>query len=184
MAYEIVETADTLAIHGNCFIDELITGKTIVVDGDLVADRVAARAVSVVRGSLLCPKVSVMASGSADAEILGVYALDRAFVAPKNWSYRWLRPVFGRPDERKWSSEHSIRGVAATLEHPAIVAKHVGSVTAALEKALARPTCGRARVLFHFALEELRDHDALTPLGAQVVACMLREDDLPKNWRW
>jgi hypothetical protein len=184
MPYEIVENDAAVMIHGTCFIDELTTPKEIVVDGDLVAKRIAAKGVYVAHGSLVCPTIVVAPSHGVYAEILGLFQLDRPFVAPPHWMFKWLRPVFEPPDPAQWDSTHTIEHVCAMLEHPAVVARPHAPTTALLAKVRRHPTCGRARVLFQVALETLKEHDAFTPLGRQVAETFLAHDQLPKDWRW
>jgi hypothetical protein len=178
--YELMDNGTSVQLYGNAFLPELITSKIVVVEGDLVCNYLCAPQVTVVHGSLLakyidCPRL--------DAEILGVFVLDKAFTAPEGWSYVWLRPCRALPQEADIQPELTIARVAAILRDPAIVRDTTG-VERMLTRMLERPTCARARVLIAVTIEELMDTDALTPLGTQVLSCIAAQPKLPAHWRY
>jgi hypothetical protein len=181
--YERVETTTELQFYGAAFVDVIETYKPIIVDGDLISKRIAAPSIQLSHGSLICPKIECPL---VHAEILGLFDLGGPFAPPQGWTYQWLRPVLpdGHPDERRWTGTESIQCVAAMLRHPAIVTDS-SLVEPLLIRALARPTCNRARVLFDAAIDELAQKPhLLTPLGVQIVTALILNDTLPRHWRF
>jgi hypothetical protein len=178
MAYEIIENDSAVMIHGNCFIDELVTMKPIIVEGDLVTNRVRATTLTVRHGSLLAGCIEAT---DVDVDILGL-PLPSTFWADRA-RYIWLRPFKRLPDPSAWTSEASIRNVIEMFLWSELTT-NVAPIERLLTKVSARPSCGRARVLFQYALEELRDTKSLTPLGDRVVMHLLDNDDLPQHWRF
>lgn len=177
MAYELVENPDGIFIYGVCFADTIAFSKPLHLEGDLICQAVSAPSIHVTNGSLM---VKLIECDDVRADILGVW-MDDGYVKD-SWRWNYLRPFWELPNESAWSSEASIENVVKLLEHPAIV-KDPTVASMLLQKVRARPTCGRARVLFGVALEELVEKDALTELGVAVVWPMI-SDGLPKDWRW
>jgi hypothetical protein len=181
--YERIETDTEVQFYGAAFVDVVETHKPIVVDGDLVASRIAAPSIRLTHGSLICPKIECPL---VDTEILGTFDLTQPVPERKGWTYRWLRPILPEcvPDESRWMNVDSIRSVAALFQHPALI----GQATKAqpfIARALARPSCARARVLFDSALDELTSEAALlTPLGQQTLMLFLLHEELPSHWRF
>jgi hypothetical protein len=181
MAFEMIDNGAIIQLFGNVFLPELVTDKPVSVDGDLIAGVVRAPQLTLMHGSLIVPRLNVE---TLHADILGIFDLTRLYVAPANWTYKWLRPVVEMPLPDQWQSELSIERVAALFLHPALV-KDPTPIRTLIERALSRKSCGRARVLYTVALElvEGRD-DVVTPLGKQVAACFLAQERLPDAWRF
>lgn len=178
MPYEIVEAPDAVRIYGACFVDGLRVEKPLEVDGDLIVNGlVIAPDITVRNGSFIARE---WRAAGVNAMIYGTFA---PFDVPSTVRYTWLRPVFEMPTATCWQTEDVIASVVTLFTRPELVT----DMTVAapwLAKALARPNCGRARVLLQAALEELRTAQALTPLGRAVVDPLLAHNDLPKHWRW
>jgi hypothetical protein len=148
----------------------------------LVANYVMCPKLTLTHGSLLVPYIEC---DELAAEILGVFRLSHAFEAPKSWAYVWLRPAWlPLPSALDFSAEYSIEATVKALMHPAIT-KNTKPIERLMARVRSRPSCGRARVLFQVALEELSaQEDAVTPLGRQVIDCLLKQPSLPENWRY
>jgi hypothetical protein len=181
MPYECIETATEVQFYGNAFVDDVSTHKPVIVDGDLIASHILAPSVRLKNGSLVCPHIE---SPHLEIEILGVHDLSRPVADRVGLTYTWLRPVIEPLDPTHWTGTETIASVAAMFEHPAII----GDATKAkpfIARALARPSCGRARVLFDAALDELASElYLLTPLGQQVISLFILNEDLPRHWRF
>ncbi len=177
MPYELVENPEAIFIYGVCFVDTLLVAKPLFIEGDLITHAVSAPKITVVNGSLVAKLIEC---DDVRADILGV-ALESGYIKD-SWRWNYLRPFTELPREDDWTSEHSIENVVRLFEHPGLV-KDPAVAKMLLAKVRARPTCGRARVLFGIALEELVEKDALTELGV-AVAWPFIADDLPKDWRW
>lgn len=177
MAYEIIENDERIAIHGNCLVDTLTVQKPLTIDGDLIARHVSAPKIMQRHGSLIARTID---ADGVDAEILGVFLSDG--VLKDGWRWKWLRPVAELPDATQWGSESSIENACRLFEHPALVTDDFFA-TQTMAYIRRRPSCGRARVLFSYMLEDLKRCKLFTPLGLMVAEPMI-EHGLPRDWRW
>jgi len=182
MPFEVIDSGAMVQYIGNVFVPQLITPKAVAVEGDLVANYVCCPALTVKNGSLIAPYIDCP---TLHADILGVFDLNHVYTSPQHWTYQWLRPCrLPLPMESEWSSLMSIQRVIDVFRDPAIV-RRPAEIAKLMVRLEARPSCGRARVLFHVAVEELMDDpDALTPLGRQIGALFLSQPRLPRHWRY